>query len=36
MAIKNYLINRGIPANRLTGKGYGSSKLIVKKRPIRF
>jgi outer membrane protein OmpA-like peptidoglycan-associated protein len=28
-AIKNYLINKGISANRLTGVGYGSSKPIA-------
>ena len=27
--IKNYLINKGISANRLTGKGYGDSKPIA-------
>lgn len=28
-AIKNYLINKGITPNRLTGKGYGSSRPIA-------
>ncbi|MGN6647627.1 MAG: OmpA family protein, partial [Cytophaga sp.] len=29
IAIKNYLIDHGIAANRLTGKGYGSSRPIA-------
>jgi outer membrane protein OmpA-like peptidoglycan-associated protein len=28
-AIKDYLINKGISPNRLTGKGYGGSKPIA-------
>ncbi len=27
-AVRNYLIKKGIPANRLTAKGYGESKLV--------
>lgn len=27
-AVRNYLIKKGVPANRLTAKGYGESKLV--------